>query len=161
MSKVNPFTHLNARGEAHMVDIAEKATTKRVAIARGIVQASAKTVSAIFDNSLKKGDALAVARIAGIMGAKQTSSLIPLCHPIALTHVNIEITQMNDTEILIEANTQTTGKTGVEIEALSAVSISALTLYDMAKSMDKNMVIGSIMLIEKSGGKSGHYSRKP
>ena len=155
-----PLTHLNERGEAHMVDIAHKDITRRIAIARGTIRAKAETVKTIFENGLKKGDALAVARIAGIMGAKQTPSLIPLCHPVALSHVSVEITQLDDREILIEANAQTAGKTGVEMEALSAVSISALTLYDMAKSMDKDMVIGDIKLIEKSGGKSGHYTRK-
>lgn len=160
MSQKPTLTHLNERGEAHMVDIAHKANTKRIAIARGIVSAKASTISTIVDNGLKKGDALSVARIAGIMGAKQTSTLIPLCHPIALSHVSVEITQASDTEILVEANAQSSGKTGVEMEALSAVSIAALTLYDMAKAIDKNMVIGEIKLIEKSGGKSGHFLRE-
>ncbi len=154
------LTHLNQKGEAHMVDIAHKADTKRIAIARGIIRGKTETVSTIFADGLKKGDALAVARIAGIMGAKQTSTLIPLCHPIALSHVSVDISQASATEILVEANAQSTGKTGVEMEALTAVSVTLLTLYDMAKAIDKEMVIGDIKLVEKSGGKSGHFVRK-
>lgn len=154
------LTHLNQKGEAHMVDIAHKADTKRIAIAQGTITGKAETVSIIFADGLKKGDALAVARIAGIMGAKQTSTLIPLCHPIALSHVSVDISQASETEILVEANAQSTGKTGVEMEALSAVSVALLTLYDMAKAIDKEMVMGNIKLIEKSGGKSGHFIHK-
>ncbi len=160
MSDKVTLTHLNARGEAHMVDIAGKADTKRIAKACGTVTCKATTVEAIFQDGLKKGDALATARIAGIMGAKKTSEIIPLCHPIVLSHVSVNITQKNSTQILIEVIAQSTGKTGVEMEALSAVSITALTLYDMAKAIDKNMVIGDIMLLEKSGGKSGDFVRE-
>ncbi len=160
MSDKMTLTHLNARGEAHMVDIAGKSDTKRIAKACGTVTCKATTVEAIFRDGLKKGDALATARIAGIMGAKKTSEIIPLCHPIALSHVSVDITQKNSTQILIEVSAQSTGKTGVEMEALSAVSIAALTLYDMAKAIDKNMIIGDIKLLEKSGGKSGDFVRE-
>ena len=160
MNEKATLTHLNARGEAHMVDIADKADTKRIAKACGTVTCKAATVEAIFQDGLKKGDALATARIAGIMGAKKTSEIIPLCHPIALSHVSVDIVQKNATQILIEVSAQSTGKTGVEMEALSAVSITALTLYDMAKAIDKNMVISDIMLLEKSGGKSGDFVRE-
>ena len=160
MSEKSVLTHLNARGEAHMVDVADKANTKRIAKARGTLTCKAATVEAIFHDGLKKGDALATARIAGIMGAKKTSDIIPLCHPIALSHVSVDIVQKNTTQISIEASAHSTGKTGVEMEALSAVSITALTLYDMAKAIDKNMVISDIMLLEKSGGKSGDFVRE-
>ena len=160
MSDPSKLTHLNEKGEAHMVDIAEKSDTKRIAIASGIITCLAATIDAIFNNDLKKGDALATARIAGIMGAKKTSDIIPLCHPVALSHVSVDISRKSDTEIRIEASAHSTGKTGVEMEALSAVSITALTLYDMAKAIDRAMVISQIMLVEKSGGKSGHFKRE-
>jgi len=153
------LTHLNDRGEAHMVDVGAKPDTHRRAIAGGSLTASVEAVSALMDGSLGKGDALAAARIAGIMAAKKTSELIPLCHPIALTRVAVDIVQTSETEIAITATTETTGPTGVEMEALTAASVAALTLYDMAKALDRAMVIGDIRLIEKSGGKSGTYRR--
>jgi len=160
MSDNSPLTHLNQRGEAHMVDIGEKKITKRRAIAQALLSGRPETITIILANGLKKGDALAVARIAGIMAAKKTSELIPLCHPIALTRVEVEITQSGEDGLLITALAETDGKTGVEMEALSAASIAALALYDMAKSIDREMVISEIKLIEKSGGKSGDFVRE-
>ena len=154
------LTHLNARGEAHIVDIADKAETRRRAVARAILQAQPATIAAIMGGTLKKGDALAVARIAGIMAAKKTSELIPLCHPIALTSVEVEIAPVSDgTALQITATAETTGRTGVEMEALTAASIAALTLYDMAKAMDRGMSIFEVELVEKTGGKSGDFRR--
>ncbi|MCF6328001.1 MAG: cyclic pyranopterin monophosphate synthase MoaC [Devosiaceae bacterium] len=160
MSNKSPLTHLNERSEAHMVDISAKVPSKRIAIAQGVVIGSPATISAIFDDDLKKGDALAVARIAGIMGAKKTPDLIPLCHPISLSHVDIEISQLEKTKIKIIAKAETVGNTGVEMEALTAVSVACLTIYDMAKSMDKAMEISEIKLLKKSGGKSGDFERE-
>jgi len=160
MSDKSPLTHLNRRGEAHMVDIGQKPVTKRRAVAEALVSARQETIKIILENGLKKGDALALARIAGIMGAKKTPELIPLCHPISLTRVEVEITQSGENGLLITALAQTDGKTGVEMEALSAVSIAALTLYDMAKGIDRAMVISGIRLMEKSGGKSGDFVRE-
>ncbi len=154
-----PLTHLNARGEAQMVDIAAKPATARRALASASLVAQPETVAAIFGGELKKGDALAVARIAGIMAAKKTSDLIPLCHPIPLTRVNVEITRADAETIRVEAIAETTGQTGVEMEALTAASVTALTLYDMAKAIDRAMTISAIRLEEKTGGKSGSYKR--
>ncbi|UXN69533.1 cyclic pyranopterin monophosphate synthase MoaC [Devosia neptuniae] len=155
------LTHLNERGEAHIVDIGDKASTKRRAVAQARVIAQPTTITAIMGGSLKKGDALAVARIAGIMAAKKTSELIPLCHPIPLTKVSVDISAESDTTIRIEATAETTGQTGVEMEALVAASTAALTLYDMAKAIDRAMVVTDICLLEKSGGKSGDFTRAP
>jgi cyclic pyranopterin phosphate synthase len=154
------LTHLNERGEAHIVDIGDKAATKRRAVARARLEAQAETIAAIMGGSLKKGDALAVARIAGIMAAKKTSELIPLCHPIALTSVSVDIAEA-DGVIEILAAAETTGQTGVEMEALTAASIAALTLYDMAKGIDRGMRIATVELVEKTGGKSGTFRRTP
>jgi cyclic pyranopterin monophosphate synthase len=151
------LTHLNARGEAHIVDIGDKAVTHRRAVAQARLLGQAATIATIMDGSLKKGDALAVARIAGIMASKKTSDLIPLCHPIPLTKVSVEIETDGDAAILIRATAETTGQTGVEMEALVAASTAALTLYDMAKAIDRAMVITDICLLEKSGGKSGDF----
>jgi cyclic pyranopterin phosphate synthase len=153
------LTHLNARGEAHIVDIGDKAVTHRRAVAQARLLGQAATIATIMDGSLKKGDALAVARIAGIMASKKTSDLIPLCHPIPLTKVSVEIETDGDAAILIRATAETTGQTGVEMEALVAASTAALTLYDMAKAIDRAMVITDICLLEKSGGKSGDFIR--
>jgi cyclic pyranopterin phosphate synthase len=153
------LTHLNARGEAHIVDIGDKAVTHRRAVAQARLRGQAATIATIMDGSLKKGDALAVARIAGIMASKKTSDLIPLCHPIPLTKVSVEIETDGDAAILIRATAETTGQTGVEMEALVAASTAALTLYDMAKAIDRAMVITDICLLEKSGGKSGDFVR--
>ncbi len=154
------LTHLNAQGEAHMVDVGDKPDTARKARARGTLEADAATIDAIMSSELKKGDALAVARIAGIMAAKKTSDLIPLCHPVPLSRVTLDISRKGRTGIEIEAVAQTTGKTGVEMEALTAVTAAALTLYDMAKALEKTMVIGNVRLMEKTGGKSGPFLRK-
>ena len=153
------LTHLNDKGEAHIVDIGDKAVTRRRAVAQARIVALPETVAAIMGGGLKKGDALAVARVAGIMAAKKTSDLIPLCHPIPLTKVSVEIEAEGDRAILIRASAETTGQTGVEMEALVAASTAALTLYDMAKAIDRAMVITDICLLEKSGGKSGDFVR--
>lgn len=155
------LTHLNKKGEAHIVDIGEKDATVRRAVVSAKVTAKPETVEAIFGGTLKKGDAVAVARVAGIMAAKKTSDLIPLCHPISLTHVEVEITRSDEPGTIdIRAIAQTTDRTGVEMEAMSAASVTALTLYDMAKSIDRSMSISEIRLEEKSGGKSGTYLRE-
>ena len=155
------LTHLDADGKATMVNVAAKDDTERIAVAEGFVYMRAETFDAIHEGIVQKGDVLTVARIAGIMGAKQTSNLIPLCHPIPLHHIEIEL-NMNRAQqtIQIIAKTRTIGKTGVEMEALTAVSVAALTIYDMAKAMDRSMRINGIRLIEKIGGKSGHYQAK-
>jgi cyclic pyranopterin phosphate synthase len=152
------LTHLNERGEARIVDIGDKPATRRRAVAEARLVANPDTIAAIAGGTLKKGDAIAVARIAGIMAAKKTSELIPLCHPIALTHVTIDIASETDA-LRITASAETTGPTGVEMEALTAASVAALTLYDMAKAMDRAMRIEGLMLVEKTGGKSGDYHR--
>ena len=154
------LTHLNEKGEAHIVDIGDKAVTRRRAVAQARLSGEAGTIAAILGGGLKKGDALAVARIAGIMAAKKTSELIPLCHPIALTKVSVEIEGDGPGSILILATAETTGQTGVEMEALTAASTAALTLYDMAKAIDRAMVISDLCVIEKSGGKSGDFRRE-
>ena len=153
-----PLTHLNERGEARIVDIGDKAATRRRAVARARLEAEPATIDAILGGTLKKGDALAVARIAGIIAAKKTSELIPLCHPIALTAVTVDI-EPDGPALAITATAETTGQTGVEMEALTAASVAALTLYDMAKSMDRGMTITGIQLVEKTGGKSGDFKR--
>lgn len=153
-----PLTHLNERGEAHIVDIGDKAATRRRAVARARLEAKPETVAAILGGELKKGDALAVARVAGIMAAKKTSDLIPLCHPIALTSVSVDI-EGDGASLLVTATAETTGQTGVEMEALTAASVAALTLYDMAKAIDRAMTIAQVQLVEKTGGKSGDFKR--
>jgi len=160
MTARGPLTHLNAKGEAHIVDVGEKAITRRRAVARARLEAEPDTIAAITGGTLKKGDALAVARIAGIMAAKKTSDLIPLCHPIALTKVEVEIApDTGEKSLLIVATAETTDRTGVEMEALTAASVAALTLYDMAKAMDRGMRITGLELVEKTGGKSGDFRR--
>jgi len=153
------LTHLNERGEAHMVDVGDKDATRRRAVARAVLEAQPETVEAIIGGALKKGDALAVARIAGIMAAKKTADLIPLCHPIPLTKVEVEIIG-EGVALVITASAETTGQTGVEMEALTAASVAALTLYDMAKAIDRGMTITNVQLVEKTGGKSGDYRRE-
>ena len=141
-----------------MVDVGRKDETERVAIAKGSVKMAPETLAYITDKNMKKGDVLSVAQLAGIMGAKHTATLIPLCHPLALSHVNVIIHVNNDSYALdINAECKVTGKTGVEMEALTAVSVAALTIYDMCKAIDKNMVISDIRLTHKSGGKSGRF----
>lgn len=152
------LTHFNEEGRAHMVDVSDKERTKRLAIATGKIYMHKKTISRIKEGLISKGDVLNVAQIAGIMGAKRTSDMIPMCHNISLTGVDIRFTISEDC-VFIKATAKTTGETGVEMEALSAVSVAALTIYDMCKALDKDMVIGEIKLQEKQGGKTGHYIR--
>ena len=142
-----------------MVDVGDKAVTSREALARGEITMSHTALALIRSGKVKKGDPLQTARLAGILAAKQTSALIPLCHPIPLSSVNVELTP-TARGYTIEARARTTAQTGVEMEALTAVSVAALTIYDMVKAVDKEMVIGDICLIEKSGGRSGHYRRR-
>ena len=154
------LTHLDADGAAHMVDVDDKAATQRIAIAEGRVSMRHDTLEAIIAGNSKKGDVLGTARIAGIMGAKKTSDLIPLCHPIALSKVSIDFTiETDNPAIHVSATAKTTGQTGVEMEALTAVSVACLTIYDMAKALDKDMTIGAVRLLSKTGGKSGAWSR--
>lgn len=153
------LTHLDATGAAHMVDVGGKAVTARQAVARGRITMGREAIEAIRSGSAAKGDVIAVARIAGIIAAKRTSDLIPLCHPLPLTRVALDLT-VEDAGILATATAATDAKTGVEMEALTAVSVALLTLYDMVKAMDKSMIIGEIALLEKTGGKSD-YRRSP
>ncbi len=153
------FSHLNAAGEANMVDISAKSDTARIAIATGRVRMQPSTLRQIIDGAAAKGDVLAVARIAGIQGAKRCADLIPLCHPLPLARVSISFETLSEELLGIRAETRVTGKTGVEMEALTAVSVAALTVYDMCKAEDKGMVIENICLELKSGGKSGLWER--
>ena len=153
---MNKLTHLDERGNARMVDIGAKAATPRVAIAAGRIRMSAQALSAIRAGDVPKGDVLAAARIAGIMAAKKTGELIPLCHPLALDAVTIDFV-FEDSAVAVTATASLTGKTGVEMEAMTATSIALLTIYDMAKAIDKGMVIEAVRLIEKRGGKSGTW----
>ena len=152
------LSHLDDRGKARMVDVGAKPVTSREALAQGEITMSTAARSLIRSGKVAKGDPLQTARLAGIMAAKQTASLIPLCHPLQLTHVSVELTPTRG-GYRIEARVRTDGKTGVEMEALTAVSVAALTIYDMVKAVDKDMIIGDICLVEKSGGRSGHYRR--
>ncbi|MEC3862175.1 cyclic pyranopterin monophosphate synthase MoaC [Mesobacterium sp. TK19101] len=152
------LTHFDAKGDAHMVDVSDKAVTSRIAVAAGHIKMARETFDIISEGRAKKGDVIAVARLAGIMGAKKTPELIPLCHPLPVTKVAVDLTLDPDLPGLqIEATVKTTGQTGVEMEALTAVSTAALTVYDMAKAVDKAMEIGGIRVILKDGGKSGRY----
>lgn len=155
------LTHFNQSGYSKMVSIEEKVDTLRVAIASGEIHMSPMTFQRVKDGGIKKGDVLSVAQIAGIMGAKRSSDLIPMCHPLNLLGVDITFDLLEETSaIRISAEVKVYGKTGVEMEALTAVSIAALTVYDMCKAIDKEMVIKNICLLEKQGGKSGHYVRE-
>tara|TARA_B100000780_G_scaffold42982_1_gene26670 strand:+ start:1049 stop:1531 length:483 start_codon:yes stop_codon:yes gene_type:complete len=155
---MSKLTHLDDNGQAHMVDVSGKPETIRMARAVGSVQLSDSSMAALLEGNVKKGDALAVARIAGIMAAKKTSELIPLCHPLPISKAKVELEPDRDRNlVLITATVKTTGPTGVEMEALTAVSIAALTLYDMLKSVDKFITISAIKLDEKQGGKSGAW----
>jgi len=153
------LSHLDARGKARMEDVGEKPATRREARATGEITMSAAALRLIRTGTVAKGDPLQTARLAGIMAAKQTAALIPLCHPLALTHVSVDLTPTRR-GYRIESCVRTTGPTGVEMEALTAVSVAALTIYDMVKAVDKAMVIGGICVLEKSGGRTGHYQRK-
>jgi cyclic pyranopterin phosphate synthase len=155
---MSEFTHFDAKGDATMVDVSAKAETERVAIASGRITMQKATLAKIMAGDTKKGDVLSVARLAGIMGAKRTPDLIPLCHPLNLTSVAVELSCDPDTSsVAITATTKITGRTGVEMEALTAVAVAALTVYDMCKAVDRGMRIGDIRLLHKSGGKSGTY----
>jgi cyclic pyranopterin monophosphate synthase len=152
------LTHIDSGGEAHMVDVGDKAETSRSATAEGYVRMLPQTLALIREGNAKKGDVIGTARLAGIMAAKKTSDLIPLCHPLMLTKVSVEISEDEALPGLrVTATAKLTGKTGVEMEALTAVSVACLTIYDMAKAADKAMEIGGVRLLEKTGGKSGHY----
>jgi cyclic pyranopterin phosphate synthase len=153
---MNELTHLNNSGEAHMVDVGTKADTHRIAEAHATVSMSKAAYDAIVHGDLKKGDALSVARIAGIMAAKRTSELIPLCHPIAITKAEVHCEPV-DGRIEINSHVECMGKTGVEMEALTAASVAALTIYDMAKAIDRGIVISKLKLLSKRGGKSGEW----
>ena len=155
------LTHFDGKGDAHMVDVSEKAVTSRIATAEGWVKMAPSTHDIIAEGRAKKGDVLGVARLAGIMGAKKCADLIPLCHPLPITKVAVELTPDADLPgVRIEATVKTTGQTGVEMEALTAVNVAALTVYDMSKAVDKDMEIGGIRVILKDGGKSGRYEAK-
>jgi cyclic pyranopterin phosphate synthase len=153
------LSHLDAKGKARMVDVGDKPVTAREALARGEITMSATALRLIRRGALAKGDPLQTARLAGIMAAKKTAELIPLCHPLPLTHVGVELTATRR-GYRIDARVRTASQTGVEMEALTAVAVAALTIYDMVKAVDKEMVIGDICLIEKKGGRSGHYRRR-
>ncbi|AEF54943.1 cyclic pyranopterin monophosphate synthase MoaC [Marinomonas posidonica] len=152
------LTHLDHRGHAHMVDVSDKAPTKRTATARGVLTMQPETLTKILAGGFAKGDVLATARIAGIQAAKKTSDLIPLCHPLMLTKVSVDIAQLNEHQLEVLCTCALSGKTGVEMEALTGVSVAALTLYDMCKAVDKGIVIENVQLVEKTGGKSGDWS---
>jgi cyclic pyranopterin monophosphate synthase len=159
---MSTLTHFNKTGDAHMVDVSGKSTTNRTAVASGFIKMQPDTLNQIINHENHKGDVLGIARIAGIMGAKQTASLIPLCHPLTLSKVDITLSPSDDgTAIVCRATVKTSGQTGVEMEALTAVQITLLTIYDMCKAIDRGMIIEAVKLDEKMGGKSGHWQRKP
>ncbi|MBA6326480.1 cyclic pyranopterin monophosphate synthase MoaC [Colwellia sp. MB02u-6] len=156
------FTHINANGDAHMVDVTKKIVTERTAIAQAYIEMSAQTLAMIVEGKHHKGDVFATARIAGIMAAKKTSELIPLCHPLMLTKIEVDIiAEPKQNRVKITALCKLSGKTGVEMEALTAASTAALTIYDMCKAVQKDMIITNIHLCEKQGGKSGSYLHNP
>jgi cyclic pyranopterin monophosphate synthase len=155
---MNKLTHFDESGQAHMVNVGDKAATHRIAIATGKISMLPETFEMVEAGSHKKGDVLGIARIAGIQASKKTADLIPLCHPLALTHVSLEFqTNAKDNSITCQVKAETTGPTGVEMEALTAVQIALLTIYDMCKAIDRGMVMGDVKLLEKSGGKSGKW----
>ena len=159
--QTSPLTHFDAQGQAHMVDVGAKSSTHRIAVAAGRIRMQAATLALIQSGTAKKGDVLGIARLAGIMGAKKTSDLIPLCHPIALTRVAVEFEVLPDAgEVACTATAETVGQTGVEMEALTAVQVALLTIYDMCKAADRGMVISDVKLLEKHGGKSGSWTVK-
>jgi cyclic pyranopterin monophosphate synthase len=158
---MSKLSHLDDQGRAKMVDVSEKDTTSRTAVARGAIQMRPETLALILEEKIEKGDVFSVARVAGIMAAKKTSELIPMCHPLNITSVEIDlIPQKNPPRVEIEAVVRVDGKTGVEMEAMTAVSVAGLTIYDMCKAVDREMSVGSIRLVRKSGGKSGTFIRK-
>jgi cyclic pyranopterin monophosphate synthase len=155
------LSHLDDQGRARMVDVSDKEVTSRVAVARGAIQMRPETLDLILKGKVEKGDVFSVARVAGIMAAKKTSELIPMCHPLAIASVEIDLTPAeNPSRVEIEAIVRVSGKTGVEMEAMTAVSVAGLTIYDMCKAVDREMSIGEIRLVQKSGGKSGTFIRK-
>jgi cyclic pyranopterin monophosphate synthase len=155
---MNKLTHFDASGQAHMVNVGDKPNSHRIAVATGKITMLPETFSMIESGTHKKGDVLGIARIAGIQASKKTSDLIPLCHPLALTHVSLEFALNKDSSsITCQVRAETTGPTGVEMEALTAVQVALLTIYDMAKAVDRGMVMGDVHLLEKSGGKSGEW----
>jgi len=158
---MSELTHFNQAGEAHMVDVGDKLVTKRIAVAEGQIMMLDNTLALIKQGSHKKGDVLGIARIAGIMAAKRTSDLIPLCHPLALTKVTVDFKILDD-EVAVQCRVQveTSGQTGVEMEALTALQVSLLTIYDMCKAVDRGMIMTDVRLLEKAGGKSGHWVRE-
>ncbi len=158
---MSELTHFNQAGEAHMVDVGNKEVTKRVAVAEGQIMMLENTLDLIKQGNHKKGDVLGIARIAGIMAAKKTSDLIPLCHPLALAKVTVDFKILED-EVAVQcvAQVETSGQTGVEMEALTAVQVALLTIYDMCKAVDRGMIMTDIRLLEKMGGKSGHWVRE-
>lgn len=154
------LTHVNRRGEVHMVDVGSKPATHRRAVAAGAISMAAPTLKLITGGAHRKGDVLAVARVAGIQAAKRTAELIPLCHPVALTRVDVELEpDRRGRRVICRATAETTGPTGVEMEALTAVQVALLTIYDMCKAVDRGMTIGDVGLLEKSGGRSGTWRR--
>jgi cyclic pyranopterin phosphate synthase len=158
MTSTSALTHFDAQGQAHMVDVAAKATTHRIAVAQGRIIMHPATLAIILQGTAKKGDVLGIARIAGIMAAKKTSDLIPLCHPLALTRVAVEFNADEEANsIICSAAVETVGQTGVEMEALTAVQLALLTIYDMCKAVDRGMTITDVKLLEKHGGKSGTF----
>ena len=161
MARVRRLTHLDRRGRARMVDVSAKAVTRREAVARGEVAMRAETLAQIGAGALPKGDVLGVARLAGMMAAKRTADLVPLCHPLPLSHVDVRLTlDRARSRIVIESRVTVDARTGVEMEALTAVAVAGLTLYDMCKAVDREMTIGAIRLVRKSGGRSGTFVRR-
>lgn len=154
------LTHIDDNGAARMVDVGEKEVTRRLASAQAVVSMQPETLSLILSGGMPKGDVFACARIAGIMAAKRTWELIPMCHPLPIEGIEMEITPISDTDVRIVSTLRCTHKTGIEMEALTAASVAALTLYDMCKAVDRGMVIRDVMLLRKSGGKSGDFCRK-
>jgi cyclic pyranopterin phosphate synthase len=158
---MSELTHFNAAGEAHMVDVGDKAISARRAVAEGHILMQPATLQRVLDGSHRKGDVLGVARVAGIMAAKKTAELIPLCHPLALTRIDIELESGSEPPAVhCRATVETRGQTGVEMEALTAVQVTLLTVYDMCKAIDRGMTIERVRLVEKAGGKSGHWQRE-
>jgi cyclic pyranopterin phosphate synthase len=158
---MSDLTHFNAAGEAHMVNVGDKPSTRRIAVAEGLIRMEPKTLELIAQGGHKKGDVLGIARIAGIMAAKKTADLIPLCHPIALTSINLDLSPEKErSEVHCRTQVETIGQTGVEMEALCATQIALLTIYDMCKAMDRGMSIEQVRLMKKSGGKSGDWKRE-
>lgn len=158
---MSKLTHFNASGEAHMVDVGAKDVTHRFAITEGHISMLPETLALIQKGEHKKGDVLGIARVAGIMAAKKTSDLVPLCHPLAITKVSVDLTPDEESSsVYCQARVETRGQTGVEMEALCAAQVALLTIYDMCKAVDRGMEIGQVRLLEKAGGKSGHWKRE-